>query len=249
MSDRTMSANVRPAERRPAPATAVPSPPVSSPPAPSPSLPFVFPGDAEAVIYRPARSAMTSGKANSRRWTLRFERRSPPFADPLMGWTGGADPLTQVELWFDTAEEAIAYARRQGFRFTVRGAETAPAAQVHASAGARRGEPLRLASASPWQDRIARPRPADRSRRPGDVLRDCGLSIEQKREILRRWALDAYRAEAAAAAGGEAPREESVRLDEVIDAIIDLEGCADSVPLARGARRRPTDEAERARAA
>ncbi len=39
----------------------------------------VFPDDALAVIYKPARSAMTSGKARTRDWKLRFEPRSAPY--------------------------------------------------------------------------------------------------------------------------------------------------------------------------
>ncbi|WP_354270559.1 NADH dehydrogenase ubiquinone Fe-S protein 4 [Bradyrhizobium japonicum] len=41
---------------------------------------------------------MTSGRARAQRWTLRFERRSAPYIEPLMGWTGDDDPLSQVEL-------------------------------------------------------------------------------------------------------------------------------------------------------
>ena len=48
-----------------------------------------FPPDTVAVIDRPSRSAMTSASANNRKWKLRFERRSPPVIEPLMGWTGG----------------------------------------------------------------------------------------------------------------------------------------------------------------
>ena len=36
-----------------------------------------------------------------------------------MGWTGGDDPLTQVELRFPTLESAVAYARRQGLTYVV----------------------------------------------------------------------------------------------------------------------------------
>ena len=68
-------------------------------------------------IYRPARSAMTSGKANTRRWKLRFEPRTAPIVEPLMGWTGGTDTLSQVELDFASAEAAVAYAKRQGLNF------------------------------------------------------------------------------------------------------------------------------------
>jgi hypothetical protein len=85
----------------------------------------VFPDDAVAVIRRPARSAMTSGKANVRHWKLRFERRTPPFVEPLMGWIGGDDPLAQVELAFPTREAAVRYAERQGLSFVVHPAEHA----------------------------------------------------------------------------------------------------------------------------
>jgi hypothetical protein len=89
------------------------------------TIPSVFSEDAVAVIYRPARSAMTSGKANTRHWKLRFERRTPPFIEPLMGWTGGDDPLTQVELTFPTREAAVGYAERQGLTFIVHGQDHA----------------------------------------------------------------------------------------------------------------------------
>ena len=91
----------------------------------------VFPDDAVAVIYRPARSAMTSGKANTRHWKLRFERRTPPFIEPLMGWTGGDDPLTQVELTFPTREAAVGYAERQGLTFIVHAQDHARHASRH----------------------------------------------------------------------------------------------------------------------
>jgi hypothetical protein len=74
---------------------------------------------------------MTSGKANTRHWKLRFERRTPPFIEPLMGWTGGDDPLTQVELIFPTRESAVAYAERQGFTFIVHDQDHARRAPRH----------------------------------------------------------------------------------------------------------------------
>jgi hypothetical protein len=57
---------------------------------------------------------------------------------------------------------------------------------------------------------------------PVDVLRDPDLTPDQKREVLFRWAFDAYRIELGVASGA-APRAAS-RLDEVIDALIDLDG-------------------------
>jgi hypothetical protein len=57
--------------------------------------PTSFPADAEAIIYRSAKSAMTSGRAGLRSWILEFKPRSPLFIEPLMGWTGSTDPLSQ----------------------------------------------------------------------------------------------------------------------------------------------------------
>ncbi len=85
----------------------------------------VFPRDAVARIFRPSRSVTTSGRARTKKWLLKFERRSPSFIDPLMGWTGGDDTLTQVELTFPTLAAAIAYAERQGLDYVVMGGSLA----------------------------------------------------------------------------------------------------------------------------
>lgn len=66
-----------------------------------------------AKIYRPARTAMQSGQAKSKRWVLAFEPESARRPDPLMGWTSSTDMRGQVELWFDTREAAVAYAVRE----------------------------------------------------------------------------------------------------------------------------------------
>ena len=52
-----------------------------------------FPEGAVARIFKPSRSATTSGKAGTKGWRLRFERRTAPFIEPLMGWTGDEDTL------------------------------------------------------------------------------------------------------------------------------------------------------------
>jgi hypothetical protein len=64
-----------------------------------------------ARIYRPARNAMQSGKARTKQWLLDYEPESPRTIDPLMGWTSSNDMRQQVSLEFDTAEEAVAYAK------------------------------------------------------------------------------------------------------------------------------------------
>jgi len=79
----------------------------------------VFPEAAVARIYQPGRSVATSARSRPG-WRLVFERRTAPFIEPLMGYTGSRDTLTQVELSFPTLESAIRYAERQGLNYVVR---------------------------------------------------------------------------------------------------------------------------------
>ena len=72
-----------------------------------------------ARIFRPAKTAMQSGKANTREWLLEFAPASARISDPLMGWTQTGDMDGQVRLSFDTREEAVAYAQKRGVPFEV----------------------------------------------------------------------------------------------------------------------------------
>ncbi len=65
-----------------------------------------------ARIYRPAKTAMQSGRAGTRRWVLEYEPERPLALDPLMGWTSSADMRSQIVLEFDSKDEAIAYAAK-----------------------------------------------------------------------------------------------------------------------------------------
>ncbi|MFA3919607.1 ETC complex I subunit [Ruegeria hyattellae] len=67
-----------------------------------------------ARIYQPARNAMTSGMAKTRKWVLEYAPASTREIDPLMGWTSSADTQTQVHLQFDSKEEALDYAKAHG---------------------------------------------------------------------------------------------------------------------------------------
>ncbi len=70
-----------------------------------------------ARIFRPAKSAMQSGRAASQHWVLEFEPSAAKVSDPLMGWTQTSDTLGQVRLQFDNSAEAVAYAQRHGIPF------------------------------------------------------------------------------------------------------------------------------------
>ena len=63
---------------------------------------------------------MQSGTAKSGRWLLEFEPAAQARSiEPLMGWTSSSDTSAQVKLWFDTREDAVAYAIRNGLAYTV----------------------------------------------------------------------------------------------------------------------------------
>ena len=64
-----------------------------------------------ARIYRPAKTAMQSGRAKAKEWVLEFERGAVA-PESLMGWQSTEDTASQVRLAFDTREEAIDFARR-----------------------------------------------------------------------------------------------------------------------------------------
>ena len=70
-----------------------------------------------ARIFRPAKTAMQSGKANTHEWLLEFEPASASVSDPLMGWTQSGDMNGQVRLNFETKEEAVRYADQHGIAF------------------------------------------------------------------------------------------------------------------------------------
>ena len=74
----------------------------------------------QAVIYSPAKSAMQSGVAKTGNWILEFKQLTPKTNNPLMGWAGGSETQTQINLKFETLETAIAYAEQNQITFTVR---------------------------------------------------------------------------------------------------------------------------------
>ncbi len=71
-----------------------------------------------ARIYKPAKSAMQQGRSKQD-WTLEYEPEQPRSIDPLMGWTSSGDMKAQVRLKFDSKEEAIAFAERNGIAYRV----------------------------------------------------------------------------------------------------------------------------------
>lgn len=73
----------------------------------------------EVRIFRPAKTAMQSGRAKTHEWVLEFEPKDAARPDPLIGWVGSADTRKQLRLTFETMEEAVAHAKRNGYVYTV----------------------------------------------------------------------------------------------------------------------------------
>jgi len=70
-----------------------------------------------ARIYKPAKTAMQSGQANTKAWVLEFELEEPRRVEPLMGWTSSGDMRQQLRLRFDTQAEAVAYCERHAIAY------------------------------------------------------------------------------------------------------------------------------------
>lgn len=72
-----------------------------------------------ARIFRPARTAMQSGTAKTEHWLLVYEPEVPLSVEPLMGYTSSSDMRRQIKLSFDSKDDAVAYAERNGIPFQV----------------------------------------------------------------------------------------------------------------------------------
>ncbi|KAK5673006.1 ndufs4 NADH dehydrogenase Fe-S protein subunit [Batrachochytrium dendrobatidis] len=71
-----------------------------------------------ARIYQPAKSATQSGTAGTHYWKLDFDTKAR-WENPLMGWSSSADPVQALMIKFDTKEDAIGFAKRQGYDYWV----------------------------------------------------------------------------------------------------------------------------------
>ena len=73
-----------------------------------------------ARIFKPAKTAMQSGRGKSERWVLELQNSARVrHPDPLMGWISINDTTSQIRLNFDTREEAIAFAKRENLTFSI----------------------------------------------------------------------------------------------------------------------------------
>jgi ETC complex I subunit conserved region len=72
-----------------------------------------------ARIYRPSKTAMQSGRAQTHQWLLEYEPATRRTPDPLMGWSSAQDTLNEVRMRFPTLDEAVAFAKKRGLDYTI----------------------------------------------------------------------------------------------------------------------------------
>ena len=72
----------------------------------------------KAKIYNPSKTATQSGKGKTKKWILKFESRHG-YTNPLMGWESSDDTLSEIQLEFDTKDEAIKYAKKNNINYEI----------------------------------------------------------------------------------------------------------------------------------
>jgi hypothetical protein len=70
-------------------------------------------------IYQPTKNPMQSGKSR-RKWRLEYVGDNTKSLEGVMGWTSSSDmEATELELLFDTKEEAIRFANQKHLRYEI----------------------------------------------------------------------------------------------------------------------------------
>ena len=72
----------------------------------------------KAKIYIPSKTAMQSGRGQTKEWLLEFETKDPNIS-VLMGWESSDDTMGEVKLRFSTKEKAIDYATKNNIKYKV----------------------------------------------------------------------------------------------------------------------------------
>ena len=72
----------------------------------------------KAKIYKPTKTAMQSGKRNTKNWLLEFDTLDTGI-DPLMGWQTSKDTMSEVKLEFISKDQAINYAKKNNIDYYI----------------------------------------------------------------------------------------------------------------------------------
>ena len=72
----------------------------------------------KAKIYKPSKTAMQSGKRNTKKWILEFDTLNTEI-NPLMGWESSKDTMSEVKLEFSTKIEALNYVKKNNIKYYI----------------------------------------------------------------------------------------------------------------------------------
>jgi hypothetical protein len=67
---------------------------------------------------------MQSGRGKASDWIMEYDNLIERKPEPLMGWTYASGTTDQVQITFDSLEQAKTYAEEKGIEFTVRPTST-----------------------------------------------------------------------------------------------------------------------------
>ena len=67
----------------------------------------------------PKKTAMQSGRSKFKKWVLKIADKKNQKRDTMMGWNGGSNTSSQIQLNFKTKEDAIYYAKSNNLDYEV----------------------------------------------------------------------------------------------------------------------------------
>ena len=73
----------------------------------------------KAKIYKPSKTAMQSGRSKFNKWVLKISDSKNQIRDTMMGWNGGSNTSSQIQLNFKSKEDAINYAKSHNIDYEV----------------------------------------------------------------------------------------------------------------------------------
>jgi len=72
-------------------------------------------------IYKPTKPATQSGEWTAHRWRMDWDvlGKGHRWENPLMGWQSSGDFMQGTHIHFETKQDAIAFAEKQGYEYFV----------------------------------------------------------------------------------------------------------------------------------
>jgi hypothetical protein len=71
-------------------------------------------------IYKPTKSAMQSGKKNTKKWLLELvEENNIRSVSPITGWISASNTSSQLRFEFSNKEDAVKFAESKNFHYQI----------------------------------------------------------------------------------------------------------------------------------